>query len=77
MGSVLPSVVRPSSYSMRGHLGRGGVGPPEFKRVADAQRFDGAIRLQEDVVLAVVTDGEMRPFHFQSQLTDTVEGFSE
>jgi methionine synthase II (cobalamin-independent) len=70
---VVGSLLRPRELlEARERLGRGELGLREFTRVEDA-----AIRLQEHVGLAVVTDGEMRRLSFQSQLTEAVEGFSE
>ncbi|MGH3547389.1 MAG: cobalamin-independent methionine synthase II family protein [Pseudonocardiaceae bacterium] len=74
---VVGSLLRPGELLVaRERLERGEIGPPEFKRVEDAA-VDAAIRLQEGVGLAVVTDGEMRRLSFQSQLTEAVEGFSD
>jgi 5-methyltetrahydropteroyltriglutamate--homocysteine methyltransferase len=74
---VVGSLLRPRELlQARERLERGEIGPPEFKRVEDAA-VDAAIRLQEGVGLAVVTDGEIRRLSFQSQLTDAVEGFSD
>ncbi len=50
------------------------ISKAEFKRIED-RAVDEAVRLQEDAGLAVVTDGEMRRESFQSQLTESVEGF--
>lgn len=74
---VVGSLLRPRELlEARERLERCEIGPPEFKRVEDAA-VDAAIRLQEDVGLAVITDGEMRRLSFQSQLTEAVEGFSD
>ena len=74
---VVGSLLRPPELlTARKRLERGEIGPPEFKRVEDAA-VDAAIRLQESVGLAVVTDGEMRRLSFQSQFTEAVEGFSD
>lgn len=74
---VVGSLLRPGTLlEARQRRERGEIGPPEFKRVEDAA-VTAAIRLQEGVGLAVVTDGEMRRLSFQSQLTDAVEGFSD
>jgi 5-methyltetrahydropteroyltriglutamate--homocysteine methyltransferase len=74
---VVGSLLRPPELlTARKRLERGEIGPPEFKRVEDAA-VDAAIRLQEGVGLAVVTDGEMRRLSFQSQFTEAVEGFSD
>lgn len=74
---VVGSLLRPRELvQARERLGRGEIGPPEFKRVEDAA-VEAAIRVQEDAGLAVLTDGEMRRLSFQSQLTEAVEGFSD
>jgi 5-methyltetrahydropteroyltriglutamate--homocysteine methyltransferase len=74
---VVGSLLRPRELlRARERLERGEIGPPEFKRVEDAA-VGAAIRLQEDAGLAVVTDGEMRRLSFQSQLAESVEGFSD
>ncbi len=74
---VVGSLLRPPELlAARESHARGETGPAEFKRIEDAA-VDGAIRLQENAGLAVVTDGEMRRLSFQSQLTDAVEGFSD
>ncbi|MGH3999265.1 MAG: hypothetical protein ACRDTJ_17620, partial [Pseudonocardiaceae bacterium] len=66
---VVGSLLRPRELlEARKRLERGEIGAPEFKRVEDA-----AVRLQEGVGLAVVTDGEIRRLSFQSQLTEAVE----
>ena len=74
---VVGSLLRPRELlQAREYLERGEISPPEFKSVEDAA-VEAAIRLQDDVGLAVVTDGEMRRLSFQSQLTEAVEGFSD
>jgi 5-methyltetrahydropteroyltriglutamate--homocysteine methyltransferase len=74
---VVGSLLRPPELlAARERLEHGGIRPPEFKRVEDAA-VDAAIRLQDGVGLAVVTDGEMRRLSFQSQFTEAVEGFSD
>jgi len=45
-----------------------------FKEIED-RAVDGAVRLQEDAGIEVVTDGEMRRLSFQSQMTEAVQGF--
>jgi 5-methyltetrahydropteroyltriglutamate--homocysteine methyltransferase len=40
-------------------------------------KIKGALRLQEEAGVAVVTDGEMRRMSFQSQVPAAVEGFSD
>jgi 5-methyltetrahydropteroyltriglutamate--homocysteine methyltransferase len=74
---VVGSLLRPPELlEARELLARGEIGPPEFKRIED-RAVDEAIRLQEEAGLEVVTDGEMRRLSFQSQLTESVEGFGE
>jgi 5-methyltetrahydropteroyltriglutamate--homocysteine methyltransferase len=73
---IVGSLLRPRKLlQARERLECGEIGPPEFKRIEDAAVAE-AIRLQEGIGLAVVTDGEMRRLSFQSQLTEAVEGFS-
>jgi 5-methyltetrahydropteroyltriglutamate--homocysteine methyltransferase len=74
---VVGSLLRPPELlAARARLERGEVSPAEFKRVEDAA-VDAAIRLQDDVGLAVITDGEMRRLSFQSQLTEAMDGFTD
>lgn len=73
---VVGSLLRPPELlAARERLGRGELSPAEFKRVEDAA-VDAALRLQEDAGLEVVTDGELRRLSFQSQLTESVDGFA-
>jgi 5-methyltetrahydropteroyltriglutamate--homocysteine methyltransferase len=55
---------------------RGELDEPELKRIED-RAVDGALALQKDAGLEVVTDGEMRRLSFQSQLPASTDGFSE
>lgn len=72
---VVGSMLRPPELiEARERLGNGEIAPSEFKRIEDAA-VDAAIRLQEEVGLEVVTDGETRRLSFQSQMTEAVEGF--
>jgi 5-methyltetrahydropteroyltriglutamate--homocysteine methyltransferase len=74
---VVGSLLRPAELlEAQERLARGEMSPPEFKRVEDAA-VDAAVRLQEEVGLEVVTDGEMRRLSFQSQMTAAVDGFGE
>jgi 5-methyltetrahydropteroyltriglutamate--homocysteine methyltransferase len=74
---VVGSLLRPRRLQeARERCARGELSPAEFKRVEDAA-VDAALRLQEDVGLDVVTDGELRRLSFQSQMTEAVEGFGE
>jgi 5-methyltetrahydropteroyltriglutamate--homocysteine methyltransferase len=74
---VVGSLLRPPELlEAQEKLAHGEIDPPAFKRIED-RAVDGAIRLQEDVGLDVVTDGEMRRLSFQSQMTAAVDGFGE
>ena len=74
---VVGSLLRPPELlEAQKKLARGETTPAEFKRAED-RAVDGALRLQEEAGLDVVTDGEMRRLSFQSQMTAAVEGFSE
>jgi 5-methyltetrahydropteroyltriglutamate--homocysteine methyltransferase len=48
---------------------------PELKAIEDRAVLE-AVRMQEEVGLRIVSDGEMRRVSFQSQMTEAVEGFS-
>jgi 5-methyltetrahydropteroyltriglutamate--homocysteine methyltransferase len=74
---VVGSLLRPPELlEARERRERGELDQAEFKRVEDAA-VDGALRLQEEAGLDVVTDGEMRRLSFQSQLVEAVDGFGE
>jgi len=74
---VVGSLLRPPELlEAQRKLSCGALTPPEFKRIED-RAVDDALRLQEEVGLEVVTDGEMRRLSFQSQMTAAVEGFGE
>lgn len=74
---VVGSLLRPPDLlNARERLAKGELGPAEFKVVEDSA-VDEALRLQSDAGLDVVTDGEMRRLSFQSQMTESVEGFSD
>ena len=74
---VVGSLLRPPELvEARERLAQAEISPSEFKRIEDTA-VDAALRLQEEVGLDVVTDGEMRRLSFQSQMTEAVEGFGE
>ena len=74
---VVGSLLRPPDLiDARERLARNQISQAAFKRIEDAA-VDDAVRLQEAAGLAVLTDGEMRRLSFQSQLTESVDGFSE
>ena len=74
---VVGSLLRPPELlAAREELARGELTPPAFKQVED-RAVDAAVRLQEEVGLDVVTDGEMRRLSFQSELASAVDGFGD
>jgi methionine synthase II (cobalamin-independent) len=74
---VVGSLLRPQALlDARLRFEQGGMQPAEFKRIEDVA-VDGAVALQEQAELDVVTDDEMRRLSFQSGLPDAVEGFGE
>jgi 5-methyltetrahydropteroyltriglutamate--homocysteine methyltransferase len=74
---VVGSLLRPPELlAARERFEQGDLSPAEFKEVED-RAVDGALRLQEEAGMDVVTDGEMRRLSFQSQMTEAVEGFGE
>ncbi len=73
---VVGSLLRPADLiEAQEQLARGELTPAAFKRAEDSA-VDGALRLQEEAGLEVVTDGEMRRLSFQSQLPAAVDGFA-
>ena len=74
---VVGSLLRPPELlEVRARFDRGDATPAELKRAEDVA-VDGAVRLQEEAGMEVVTDGEMRRLSFQSGLPDAVDGFGE
>ena len=74
---VVGSLLRPPELlAARERFEQRELSPAEFKEVED-RAVDGALRLQEEAGMDVVTDGEMRRLSFQSQMTEAVEGFGE
>lgn len=72
---VVGSLLRPPELlGARARRERGELSEEEFRPIEDAA-VDGALRLQEEAGLEVVTDGELRRLSFQSQMPEAVEGF--
>jgi 5-methyltetrahydropteroyltriglutamate--homocysteine methyltransferase len=72
---VVGSLLRPPELlKARQDHEAGRLSHARFKAAED-RAVDAAIKLQEDAGLEVVTDGEMRRLSFQSQMTESVEGF--
>jgi 5-methyltetrahydropteroyltriglutamate--homocysteine methyltransferase len=74
---VVGSLLRPPELlKARDDYAAGRLSPAEFKAIED-RAVDGAVALQEEAGLDVVTDGEMRRLSFQSQLLESVEGVGQ
>src|ERR1700740_3501111 len=71
---VVGSLLRPGALAdARLRYERGEIGEGEF-RAAENDAVDGAIRLQEQIGLDVVTDGEFRGLNFQTSCDEAVSG---
>lgn len=71
------SLLRPQELlKARQDVAAGAMTQAVFKAIED-RAVDEAIALQEEVGLAIVTDGEMRRLSFQSQMTEAVSGFGD
>jgi methionine synthase II (cobalamin-independent) len=74
---VVGSLLRPPFLvQAREAVAAGRLTPAEFKRVED-RAVDEAVRLQEEVGLDVVTDGELRRYAFFGHLVEALEGFDK
>jgi 5-methyltetrahydropteroyltriglutamate--homocysteine methyltransferase len=74
---VVGSLLRPALLlTAQKQLAAGVIDQAAFRSVEDCS-VDGAVRLQEEAGLGIVTDGEMRRRSFQSQLPEAVDGFGE
>ena len=72
---VIGSLLRPAGLiAAQKDLAAGRITAAELNAAED-RAVIGAVRLQEEAGLAVVTDGEMRRLSFQSQMTQAVDGF--
>ncbi|MGZ6213101.1 MAG: hypothetical protein ACXWNU_11835, partial [Candidatus Binataceae bacterium] len=72
---VVGSLLRPVALAeARLRFERGEMGEREF-RAAENEAVDRAIRLQEQIGLAVVTDGEFRRLNFQDSFGEAVSGY--
>lgn len=67
---------QPALLKARKDVAAGNISAAQLKMIED-RSVDQAIALQEQVGMAVVTDGEMRRLSFQSQLAEAVDGFGE
>ncbi len=72
---VVGSLLRPDALAhARLRYERGEIGEDEFRAVENAA-IDRAIRLQEEIGLDVVTDGEFRRLNFQDSFGEAVSGY--
>src|SRR5580704_18039258 len=72
---VVGSLLRPDALAhARLRYERGEIGEDEF-RAAENAAIDRAIRLQEQIGLDVVTDGEFRRLNFQDRFGEAVSGY--
>ena len=72
---VVGSLLRPDALARaRLRYERGEIGEGEF-RAAENESVDRAIRLQEQIGLDVVTDGEFRRLNFQDSFGEAVSGY--
>ena len=72
---VVGSLLRPARLKQaRQGYDDGKVSLEELRRVED-QEIRGAVRLQEEAGLAVVTDGEYRRLNFQDSFGESVSGY--
>jgi 5-methyltetrahydropteroyltriglutamate--homocysteine methyltransferase len=73
---VVGSLLRPPELLEAQRLhDEGSLSKAELERAED-RAVDGALSLQKEAGLDVVTDGEMRRLSFQSQLPASVDGFA-
>jgi 5-methyltetrahydropteroyltriglutamate--homocysteine methyltransferase len=74
---VVGSLLRPEYLiTARKQRDAGEISANTFKQIED-RAVDEAIRLQEDVGLDVLTDGEQRRYAFFGHLVDALEGFDK
>ena len=72
---IVGSLLRPAALKeARARYDEGGLGLPELRQIED-HAIGEAVRLQEQVGLAVVTDGEYRRLNFQDSFGESVVGF--
>jgi len=72
---VVGSLLRPAALKKaRARYDEGTIDLPELRQIED-RAIRGAVRLQEQVGLAVVTDGEYRRLNFQDSFGESVLGF--
>ncbi len=74
---VVGSLLRPPELLDALERRRRGEASDAELTAAENAAVDAALRLQEEVGLEVVTDGEMRRLSFQSQFPSAVEGFAD
>jgi len=74
---VVGSLLRPASLlAAREQLEQQAITPVAFKAIED-RAVDGAVALQQNAGLDVITDGEFRRYAFFGHLVDALEGFDK
>lgn len=74
---VVGSLLRPPDLvAGRDQLERQAITPAAFKALED-RAVDGAVALQQNAGLDVITDGEFRRYAFFGHLVDALEGFDK
>ena len=74
---VVGSLLRPASLlAAREPLEQQAITPVAFKAIED-RAVDGAVALQQNAGLDVITDGEFRRYAFFGHLVDALEGFDK
>lgn len=74
---VVGSLLRPPALlQAREKFANKAMAAKAFKGIED-RAVSEAVALQDEAGLKVVTDGEMRRLSFQSQMTESVDGFGE
>jgi 5-methyltetrahydropteroyltriglutamate--homocysteine methyltransferase len=72
---VIGSLLRPAYLKeARARHAAGAIDHAELKRVED-RAVDGAVELQTEAGVSVVTDGEMRRYAYFGHFIDSIEGF--
>ena len=72
---VVGSLLRPSQLkTARQQYDEGGLTLDQLRRIED-QAIGAAVKLQEEIGLSVVTDGEYRRLNFQDSFGESVTGY--
>ena len=74
---VVGSLLRPPELIVARQAMRTGELPPDEYCAVEDRAVDDALKLQEEIGLDVVTDGEMRRYAFYGHLVEALEGFDK